>query len=191
MLLYQRRGPACCPAVEHRHPVPIYGSPWRARACARNSPDWVDSLACCLAWRGPPVATNCSEFAIIGRSAVSAHQGFRSPHKPGIQHGVVMIVAVTHTMERTPKHSLRLVEAAPSRYQPLLDLGDCTMRAVLWSLGLRPIPNTKTAPAADFAVASEHYAGAPVAAGADHPSAAATKVQGCGGEPDFSTDPTR
>jgi hypothetical protein len=26
-LLYQRRGPAFCPAVEHRHPVPIYRSP--------------------------------------------------------------------------------------------------------------------------------------------------------------------
>jgi len=37
-------------------------------------------------------------------------------------------------MERTPKHSLRLVKAASSSNQPLLDLGDCTMRAVLWSL---------------------------------------------------------
>jgi hypothetical protein len=47
---------------------------------------------------------------------------------------------------------------------------------------LRPISNTKTAPAADFAVAGEYHAGPPVAAWANHPHPAAAKVQGRGRE---------
>ena len=59
-----------------------------------------------------------------------AHQGFHSSHKPGIQHCIVMIVAVTEAMERAPEHSLRLIEAAAPRDQALLDLGDCQMRTI-------------------------------------------------------------
>ena len=60
-----------------------------------------------------------------------AHQGFHSSHKAGIQHCIVMIVAVTEAMERAPEHSLRLIEAAAPRDQALLDLGDCQVCTVL------------------------------------------------------------
>jgi hypothetical protein len=93
-----------------------------------------------------------------------------------------MIIAVTEAMERAPEHCPRLVEAAAPRDWAPLDLGDCQVRAIFRIATLRPISNTKTAPAADFAVAGEYHARPPVAARADHPHATHPKVQGCGRE---------
>jgi hypothetical protein len=47
---------------------------------------------------------------------------------------------------------------------------------------MRPISNTTTTPAADFAVAGEYHADPPVAAWANHPDPTAAKVQGCSRE---------
>jgi Protein of unknown function (DUF3363) len=99
-----------------------------------------------------------------------------------------MIVAITEAMEGAPKHSLRLVEATPPRNQAVLYLGNCQVRTILRIPTLRSIPNTTTAPAADLTRTGKHHAGAPTAAGADHPHATPAELEGCARETNLSGD---